>query len=1014
MNRNHQRFWDAAPLRASFPLLALGFFALTDFALSGCNTEGSSEPTARHSEALKATNGANFTNGANSMDALKAASAAAQTKPSAPATNTVKDQYIVVFKKGATRAAANAAPGAQATADVPSDLGQRYGGKLRRRFRRAIEGMSVEMSAASVEALRADPRVDYVVENGPVTLHDITWGRDRIDQRQLPLNQTFNAPNHGEGVHAYIIDTGILATHTEFQGGPGGASRIGQGVDIINGDNDPEDSRGHGTHVAGIVGGTRYGVANQVTLYPVKVFGTQDQTTTHEILIAAIEWVMDHHQANPAPAVINMSLGGGLNAALNASVQSAIDDGITLVASAGNAGNAPIQSDSCTFSPASAPNAITVSASDLYDARPSFSSYGPCIDLFAPGSRVLSAWFTGDAEFIRLDGTSMSGPHVAGAVALYLSANPSATPAQVTSALVGKATRGVISDAGAKSPNRLLYVGNLLTNGGDSQAPVVQITAPAAGGTVSGITTVSVTASDNLGVKGVELYVDGAFESDDSSPPYALSWNTVPFSNGPHDLTVYAYDEAGNRGTGTVRPQLVQDTALPVVTITSPASGASVGAVTTLRATATDAAGVRLANFTIDGNGVGGMPKPLAVSNTFEVTWDSRSVTPGTHTLVVQALDGQGTWGSSSVDFTVFTDGVSPTAALTAPANGATVTGTVLLTATASDDRGVISEVNFLAGEQVVCTDTAAPYECSWNTRPEGNGAVTLRVKASDRFGNVAVSAPRTVTVQNSPVASYNVGLQAPACTSAGPSCSSRRLADGQLSTEPHPPNTLGGSCADGLSLGRYHFDESIDRLYITTLDGTNLAPGKRVSVETKTYLLGDVDSIDLYYAPDANAPSWTYITTLHRSGAVHDIVSLTAEFNLAATGGSLQAIRANLRVFGAPSPCSPGEWNDRDDLVFAVGAGPCTGLCSNPVVFSTAGYNSQNLGTSATCHQTTANPVQFNCGNFASGRTFRVNNRLVTCNNQNVALSTIGKRNGGYCFQASAGNYDWAYFATF
>jgi len=1010
MNRNHRRFGDATPLCASLPLLVLGCFALTDFALVGCTTEVPPELVARHAEPLETPGGA------NSMNALKAASAAAQAKPSAPATKPIKDQYIVVFKKGTTRAAANSAPGARVAADVPSDLGRRYGGKLRRRFRHAIEGMSVELSAASAQALKADPRVAYVVENGPVTLHDITWGKDRIDQRQLPLNQTFNVPNQGEGVSAYIIDTGIRATHTEFRGGPGGASRIGQGVDIIDGDSDPEDSRGHGTHVAGIVGGTRYGIANQVTLHPVKVFGSPNQSATHETLGDAIEWVIAHHLAYPAPAVINMSLGGVQNDALNAAVQSAIDFGITVVASAGNAGNAPVQNDSCTLSPASAPNAITVSASDLYDARPSFSSYGRCIDLFAPGSRVLSASYAGDAEFVRYDGTSMSGPHVAGAVALYLSANPSATPAQVTSALVGKATRGVISDAGAKSPNRLLHMGNLLSNGGDSQAPVVQITAPAEGGTVAGITTVTANASDNLGVTGVELYVDGVFESDDSSPPYALSWNTVPFSDGLHELTVYAYDEAGNRATSTVHAQLVQDTAPPVVTITAPMSGASVGALTTLSATGTDPTGVRLATFTIDGNEVGRTPKPLSVNNTFEVPWDSRGVTPGTHTLMVDVLDGQGTWGRSTVDFTVFTDSVSPTAALTAPADGATVTGTVSITANASDDLGVISEVNFLVDEQVVCTDTVAPYECTWNTRPEGNGAVTLRAKASDRFGNVAVSASRTVTVQNSPVAAYDPVLQAPACRSVGPSCSSGRLSDGQLSTEPHQPNTLGGSCADGPSLGRYHFDESIDRLYIATLDGSDLAPGKRVSVEAKAYLHGDADSIDLYYATDASAPSWTYITTLHRSGAVHDVVSLSGEFDLAGAGGALQAIRANLRVFGAPSACSPGEWNDRDDLVFAVGggSGPCTGLCSDPVVFWSAGHNSGNLGTSATCHETTAEPIQFNCGNFASGRTFRVNGQLVTCNYQNVALGPIGKRNGGYCFQASPGNYAWAYFATF
>jgi hypothetical protein len=465
-----------------------------------------------------------------------------------------------------------------------------------------------------------------------------------------------------------------------------------------------------------------------------------------------------------------------------------------------------------------------------------------------------------------------------------------------------------------------------------------------------------------------------------------------------------------------VRVQYVRETTPPAVAITAPTSGGSVGAETTLRATATDASGIRFVRFSVDFVEIGTAITPVS-GNTYEVPWDSRSVAPGPHSVIAIATDGVGTQAvSPAVNFDVFTDMVPPTATITAPAANANVTGTVTYTATASDDRNVITEVNFLVGDTVVCTDTTSPYTCSWNTRPEGNGSATLRVKASDRFNNVGTSAARTVTVQNSPAAAFSALLQAPACLTAGPSCSSRNLTLGQLSTEQNQPNTLADSCADGPSLGRYRFEESIERLYIATVDGTNLAPGKLVNVETKAYLLGDADFIDLYHAPNANSPVWTFIATLNRTGSVHDFVTLATQFTLPAGGTSLQAIRANLRVFGTPSPCTPGSWNDRDDLAFTVAtpAQPCTGLCSNPIVFSSLGYGSGSLGTNATCHETTTAPTQVNCGNFATGRTFRVNNQLVSCNFQNQPLASIPPRNGGYCYQATAGNHPWAYFSTF
>lgn len=982
-------------MRTRFVLGCVGLFGL---GIIGCSAGEESDATARPVEAL---------------DPGTARKIAGASVPPPAAVKAANDRYIVVFKKGVSLRGVRGLT----AADVATRIGQAHGATVRRRYQHALEGMAVQVSAAALAGLKADPEVDYVVEDTEIILHDVTWGKDRVDQRALPLNQIVNSPNQGQGVHAYIIDTGIRATHSEFQGGPSG-SRIGVGIDLFNDDNTPEDERGHGTHVAATVGGTRYGVANQVTIHPVKVFGAQEGTDA-SMLIEAIDWVTARKLESPTvPAVANMSIGGGLNNALNAALENSVAQGVTYAVSAGNNGEGPISlANACNGSPGSAPSAITVGATNLFDARAPFSSYGSCVDVFAPGQRVLSAVHTGDNDTTRFDGTSMSSPHVAGVAALYLSANPTATPVQVTNAIVGKATRGIVTDMRPNSANRLLYMGNLVATGGDTQAPTAQITAPAANAVLSGLVNVTANATDNAGVTGVELFVNGLFESDDFTAPYSLPWNTQPLANGFYDLTVRAYDNAGNTTTSsTVRVQYVRETTPPAVAITAPTSGASVGALTTLRATATDASGVRFVRFSVDFQEIGTAITPVS-GNTYEVSWDSRSVAPGAHGIIAVATDGVGTSAvSPTVNFNVFTDTVLPAAAITAPAANANVSGTVTYTATASDDRNVITEVNFLVGETVVCTDTSSPYTCSWNARPEGNGSATLRVKATDRFGNVGTSATRTVNVQSSPAAAFNATLQAPACMTTGSSCSSRNLTAGQLSTELNQPNTLADSCADGASLGRYRLEESLERLYIATVDGTNLAPGKSVVVETKAYLLGEADFVDLYYAPNANSPVWTYITTLNRTGSVHDIVTLSTQFNLPAGGTSLQAIRANLRVYGAPSPCTPGNLNDRDDLAFAVAtpAQPCGGLCTNPIVFSSLGYGSGNLGTGATCHETTTSPTHVNCGNFATGRTFRINDQLVTCNFQNQPLASIPKRNGGYCYQATAGNHPWAYFSTF
>jgi subtilisin family serine protease len=406
------------------------------------NTPRSPEKSARRRRITLATGVAAAVVGAATLLTLPAGAAPAEGHVyGTNAKGTIDGSYIVMLKDS---------KGANSVKSAGNDLADQYGGKVKNTYDSAINGFSAKgLSAEEARQLAGNSQVDKVVQNHKFTMNETqanppSWGLDRIDQTDTKGDKKYTFPDTaGEGVTAFVIDTGVRITHKDF------GKRATHGFDAVDGDDNADDGQGHGTHVAGTIAGSDHGVAKKAKIVAVRVLDDQGSGTTEQV-VKGIDWVTKNAKG---PSVANMSLGGPKDEALDAAVQKSIDAGVTYSLAAGNESQ-----DADNSSPARVKDAITVAASDDKDAQAEFSNFGKLVDIYAPGVDIVSATNTGDDATATLSGTSMAAPHVAGAAAIFLGENKDAKPADVAKGLTDSATPDAISNPSEGTPNKLLNV----------------------------------------------------------------------------------------------------------------------------------------------------------------------------------------------------------------------------------------------------------------------------------------------------------------------------------------------------------------------------------------------------------------------------------------------------------------------------------------------------------------------------------------------------------------------------
>ena len=463
----------------------------------------------------------------------------------------IPDQYLVLL-----------APGDAAADLVAASVAKDHGVTVLNVYQHALRGFSMRASLAAAGAVALDPRVARVEQDGVARAAAVawqygpTWGLDRVDQHGATLDGRYGWDDRwtGRGVDAFVLDTGVYAAHLDFGGRASFAyDALGEGI--------TGDCSGHGTHVAGTIAGSSYGVAKGVTVRSVRVLDCSGNGSASSV-VAGLDWVIANHAG---PSVANLSLFAGPSPSMDAAVAAATAHGIVVVAAAGDGGK-----DACNVSPARAPSALTVAATlqeppavvgdPPLDVLAPFSNVGDCVDFVAPGAGIVSAWSSSAVADLTLSGTSMAAPHVTGAVALQLSRTPNASPQEVERRLIARATRAPVG-AVAFTPDRLLFTrGVEVTPELDDVAPTVSISAPVVGGALTGTVSVKGTAADDYGLTRVELLVDGRWRGSSAASPFDIPWDTTTALDGSHTLVARAYDSAGN----------ATDSAAITVTVSNP------------------------------------------------------------------------------------------------------------------------------------------------------------------------------------------------------------------------------------------------------------------------------------------------------------------------------------------------------------------------------------------------------------------------------------------------------------